>query len=413
MKTGLPDRTRRGDRPFPATVRMLFLVAVVFWLYALSGAASSSWATQATDDEDLKTVFDAAVEAAGGESAIAEIRSVRAFARCQGPTGPYTTEIHSFLNDKTRFVQIFPERPEPSDVVIHGDVAWQITGPDRQPSLIRPAHRLVIRLHEYQRMAIDFQSMFTDFSLVGDASFADKTCTRVDAVADPGSPIHLFFDKQSGLLAGYALPTAQGTVTNVFNQWQQVGQVQLPSVVTATDQTGDFVLRFEQITINESSEAALEIPPRVSDLAELTRLQQQATTAHLNRDANLLVDLFANDGISEIRRGEVTRLTREQGLQQFEQYFGRVQFLEWADTAPPAIELSADGTMATITVQKRVRTQSNENRQEDSSTEFAWLEVWRKFDDQWKLVTVASTDRPGQLSEAGNDPPAEPSSAEK
>lgn len=382
---------RQISRLIPLTFFALLILAA---LVCQVGAATQTKSPNDQRDR-LAKVFAAAIEACGGENAISQIKSIEAFAKCNGPNGAYTTDIQSFRKNKTRFQQVFPDRKEATDVFINGNIGWQSNGMNEPPSVIPPFQLLVVRLHEYQRMAIDFQTMFKEFEFIGEATFNGKPGIKVNAKTEIGMPIHLFFDGDSKLLAGYILPAGGELITNVFDEWKLVKGVKLPSVVTATDRSGDFVLRFDRITINQADEKSLDVPARIADHTELMRLQKQAEKAHLTYDAALLVEQFSDQGITEISGGTVSKLTNQEGLKRFKSYFESVKFLEWADTAPPDIRLSDDGTMATITVQKRVRFVPKADKSESNQQqfEFAWLEVWQKFNGTWKLTSLASTDR--------------------
>jgi ketosteroid isomerase-like protein len=138
---------------------------------------------------------------------------------------------------------------------------------------------------------------------------------------------------------------------------------------------------------------------RVSDLPpldELRRRHAREREAHLNRDADLMASLFADDFVS-VQDGEVTRPTREASRQRFERYFSRVTFLAWDDEAEPVVDVSEDGTLATILVRKRVHVayRDDDGQPAEEETHFAWVEVWRRRDERWELTMVASTKRLG------------------
>ena len=134
---------------------------------------------------------------------------------------------------------------------------------------------------------------------------------------------------------------------------------------------------------------------RPATVEELRRLHAREREAHLNRDAALMASLFADDFVS-VQDGEVTRPSREASRQRFERYFARVTFLAWDDEDEPAIELSEDGTLATIVVRKRVHVtyRDDDGQPAEDLTHFAWVEVWRRREERWELALVASTRRP-------------------
>lgn len=352
----------------------------------------ASYSTISARDNDLDRIFSSAIEAVGAATEIKKIRSIEVFADCLGPKGKYSTQIISFRDGKTRFTQQFSYPNEPSDIFINNRIAWQKS----DLSLVSPFQKLVVNLHEYQRMSVDFQKMFHDFALLGTEIFENRPSIKVQAKNELNGTIYLYFDVETKLLTGYVLPIpdSQQTVKNVFTKWKRVGKLKLPTKVTATDSSGDWVLDFQKISFNKSDSKIFVTPPRVSDLAELMRLQEQQKTAHLNYKAEMFVEMFA-ENLTQVQRGNISTRTRAENLFRFKNYFDTFKFIEWENLKSPVIKISKDGTLATIIVQKRVRGTYKNDKGQDvlDHTDFAWLEVWEKIDGQWKVVTVASTEK--------------------
>lgn len=95
-----------------------------------------------------------------------------------------------------------------------------------------------------------------------------------------------------------------------------------------------------------------------------------------------------NEHIIQLKNGRIAQRSKQENIARIKSYFESVKFLEWEDIDPPKIRISKDGTMAYIIVHKRVRSQKGH-------TVFAWLEAWEKVESVWRLMAVASTDRPG------------------
>lgn len=372
------------------------ILLVLLALFAFAGKGFAS-----LDQTKLDQIFAAAVEAVGGKEAVGRIRSIEAVAACIGPEGNYTTSITSFRNAKTRFKQTYSYRDSATDIFINDQLGWQKSSETGEFSIISPFQKLVVNLHEYQRMAFGFQEMFTDFEFAGEESFDDRSSWKVLAKNELGSVIELFFDKETKMLNGYILPIPNSpeSVKNVFNEWKTVGGLKLPAVITATDKQGDWILTFHTIELNKADEKALDVPPRVADLAELLKLHDQAKEAHLAYNAELFIELFA-ENLTQLQGGNVSTRSKAENLERFRNYFSTYKFIEWEDIKPPVIKISGDGTLATVLVEKRVRgTYKNEQGEEVSDhIVFAWLEVWEKIGGKWKVTTVASTSRAGQNS---------------
>jgi hypothetical protein len=133
-----------------------------------------------------------------------------------------------------------------------------------------------------------------------------------------------------------------------------------------------------------------------ADLEELLRGHELARRAHLEHRADLMTAGFA-DTVIQVARGEVRFGTPEQDRARFQRYFDRATFLAWDDIASPIIHVSPGGRMAWKVVRKRVRLTAPDStgRPVEEHTVFAWIEILEKLDGRWKLVAVASTDRPG------------------
>ncbi|MEZ5345785.1 MAG: nuclear transport factor 2 family protein [Pyrinomonadaceae bacterium] len=348
---------------------------------------------------ELQKVFAAAKAAVGAEQDIRQIRSIEAFAECTGPKGRYTTLIRSFGSNKTYFTQSFEYKDEDSEVFINDSLAWRRSAGSPGFAIVSPFERLVVNLHEFQRMAFDFENMFTGFQFAGEEDFENRRSLKVKAKNALGGDIFLFFDRETSRLSGYILPVPNSgeTVKNVFADWKRAGKLELPSTVVATDSAGEWTLKFSRIDVNTADEKILDVPSEVKDLAELLRLHKEHQTAHLTYNAELFLESFA-DNVTQIQRGQVRTQDKAANLARFKNYFASYKFKEWEDVKPPVIRISKDGTLATIIVEKRVSgTFKNEKGEEESDlTEFAWLEVWEKINGKWKVVTIASTTKPAK-----------------
>jgi len=148
----------------------------------------------------------------------------------------------------------------------------------------------------------------------------------------------------------------------------------------------------------------LALPARAAadlarERAELLRLQEQARRAHLTYDADLLVSAQTDDFLS-ISAGQVNRTTRDQARQMFARYFASVRFVAWDDIAPPRIDVSADGSLATVIVEKFVhltaRSAPAGAAPQEVKRRYAWMETWRKEAAGWRMTALASTDGPWQ-----------------
>src|SRR5690349_338395 len=92
---------------------------------------------------------------------------------------------------------------------------------------------------------------------------------------------------------------------------------------------------------------------RAADSLALLRLQERGREAHLSHRADWLVAGQA-DTLLSVSGGRVSRSAREAVRARFQVYLDSATFQAWDDIVPPRINISADGTMAYVVVEKRV-----------------------------------------------------------
>ena len=223
---------------------------------------------------------------------------------------------------------------------------------------------------------------------------AKSPVVRIAAKASMGENAVLYFDKASGLLSGFDLLSGDGPpmVEIRYHKWDRTSGINLPVAVTAKMSEGFWRLDYKSIEINKKPVFNFTVPDRIADVAELMRLHGVARASHLNYDAEQFVGLFA-EKLTQIQAGDVLVRDKPTNLARFRNYFSSFKFKSWDNIVPPVILISDDGSMATVQVQKNVSGDytDEEGKVHFSETIFAWLEVWRKIDGAWKVVTVAST----------------------
>lgn len=116
-------------------------------------------------------------------------------------------------------------------------------------------------------------------------------------------------------------------------------------------------------------------------------------------------EAILSDSFISINRGEITQPTREESTARRKRYYDSVEFEKWDDLEPPVIRFSDDGSLAYTAVHKVVTaTYQNENQeQERGTTEFAWLAIYKKYPEGWKIDCVASTNKPDIITPVDKD----------
>ncbi|NOS55187.1 MAG: hypothetical protein HOP37_02910 [Cyclobacteriaceae bacterium] len=153
------------------------------------------------------------------------------------------------------------------------------------------------------------------------------------------------------------------------------------------------IVTFSTVIVFQIFTAGCTKSNNASELGMLKMQHAKEQQAHLANNVSLFKDIF-DDTLCQTKNGEVSYLTREQVIGRFENYFTSVEFVKWEDVKEPVYTLSADATLAHILVQKHVELiDKNDSTRAIQKTDFAWAELWKKINGQWKLYSITSTDK--------------------
>jgi ketosteroid isomerase-like protein len=135
------------------------------------------------------------------------------------------------------------------------------------------------------------------------------------------------------------------------------------------------------------------------DTAALLRIHEESRDAHFNKNAQAMVDQFAENMVS-VSGGRITNASREKGAKSFQSYFDQVEFRKWDDVKAPEIRFSDDHSIAYLLVDKLVvlETKDSLGKPVEETTHYAWVSIYRKQQNGgWKLECIASTTQPEEV----------------
>jgi hypothetical protein len=125
--------------------------------------------------------------------------------------------------------------------------------------------------------------------------------------------------------------------------------------------------------------------------ASIQKLLNQERTAHMTKNADLLVSSFSPD-LTTVADGTIDKPTKQLSIDRFKKYFSHSDFVKWDDVSPPMISFSNDSTMAYVVVDKLVILQNLATNKMEQ-THFAWVSIFRKHGSAWMLDCIASTNK--------------------
>jgi len=132
---------------------------------------------------------------------------------------------------------------------------------------------------------------------------------------------------------------------------------------------------------------------------EILQLHHAQRKYHFEKDSIAFAQQLSDQHIS-VNRGQVSTPTQAEHIQRFHGYFESVDFQKWDDVAAPIIRFSEDGKMAYTIVEKEVVVNYEEDSKLiESITNFAWVAIYKKYEEGWKIDCVASTNQPTVVEE--------------
>lgn len=148
------------------------------------------------------------------------------------------------------------------------------------------------------------------------------------------------------------------------------------------------------ITFLLSSCNSISTPGFEKEKKEILQLEAKQRGYHFTKNVKAFTDLFSEDFLS-INKGTITKPSRKNSYEMFDQYFKSSEFVKWNDNKAPVIRFSNDGSVAYVAVDKVVIVKMlNGNRKGMmDTTNFAWLTVYKKFKNKWKIDCVTSTNK--------------------
>jgi len=127
---------------------------------------------------------------------------------------------------------------------------------------------------------------------------------------------------------------------------------------------------------------------------EILKLEAAQRTYHLTKNARLFTDLFSDHFLS-INKGFVDSPARSQSFGKFDTYFKESNIVKWDDRVEPVIRFSDDGSIAYVAVQKQVilKIPGANGTFRNDTTDFAWLTIYKKTGNDWRIDCVVSTNK--------------------
>jgi hypothetical protein len=244
-------------------------------LSLLSGSNATRAATPAASElPTVQFVLDRFVRVTGGRDAWMRHRSITIHGRYQVPARNLDVETVSHMKDG-KAMQIALLAAGKSLSGYDGHTAWDLDADgkvfihagDEVRSIARDAD-MYYHLHVMDY----FQSM----EVVDVQEFSGHSCYHLKGVNSWGKVNEQFYDRQSGLLIGYAFNTAwrggNGAATAIFENYRDFGGVLMPAKTVTRDGDSLSIFSITLISYDDVDDSIFALPQPVRERLLATRL---------------------------------------------------------------------------------------------------------------------------------------------
>ena len=238
-----------------------FALALLTFVFA--GAAAAQYI------EELPSAWQVLarhVEVTGGSAALLRYKSMTIHGRLEVPSRKIERQGVLYTKDGKALQKIFLPNGKENASGYDGQTAWsldsdgkvEIAKPEVAPSAARDAD-MYYHLH--------VMKYFKSMDVIGVKQFNGRTCYHLRGVNNWGKLNDQFYDKENGLLVGYAFNTAwrggDGDATETFEDYKDFGGVRMATKNTHSEGGSVSIFTITSVTYDDVSDDQLALPEAV------------------------------------------------------------------------------------------------------------------------------------------------------
>lgn len=257
MAIGHPSTLPQSQPLVAAAALFLICLAVTAWP-GLSQTASKL--------PKAEEVLNRYIEVTGGRDALLRHKSMTIHGRYQDPAQKLDVETVSYTKDGKLLLKAQLPGGKEYATGYDGETAWDLNGSgkvtihkgDEIKSVARDAD-----MYYHLRVLNYFKSM----EVVDVKEFNGRACYHLKGVNNWGKLNEQFYDKENGLLLGYAFNTAwrggKGDATDTFEEYRDFGGVRMPSKTTSRDGDDLTISLITSVTYDDVDDSVFALPDAV------------------------------------------------------------------------------------------------------------------------------------------------------
>jgi hypothetical protein len=154
-----------------------------------------------------------------------------------------------------------------------GEVAWSFDPRNKSAQIYDGTDRASMKRDADYYYALDELTWFKSMETVAEEDFEGQHCFRLHGINNWGKSNDHFYDRDTGLLAGYEFASDFGPTHEIFSDYQKLDGVLFPMKQTVKVNANDGhgwtarqVLTYTSVTFNDVDPAAFALPRAIREL---------------------------------------------------------------------------------------------------------------------------------------------------
>lgn len=239
---------------------------LVFLLTCLWTVSAQAFQTNQAKMPTVAEILDRNVRATGGRDALLRHKSMTIHGRYQIPSQNLDLETTTYTQDGKLLLKANLPGGKQYLTGYDGKIAWDMDGSGKVTLHDGDEARSVARdadMYYHLHVTKYFKSM----DLVDVKDFNGHPCYHLKGITNWDKVNEHFYDKETGLLQGYAFNTAwrggNGDATEIFEDYRDFGGVRMPAKSTSRDGNNLSVSLITSVTYDDVDDSVFALPEAV------------------------------------------------------------------------------------------------------------------------------------------------------
>jgi len=242
-------------------------LSVLFMLICAAAPNVGSLSAQTTGKlPTANEVLERYVEVTGGRDALLRHKSMTVHGRLEVPSRNLEREGVLYTKDGKMLQKILSPDGKENASGYDGQTAWDL-GPDGKAVIHEGDEVKTVARDADMYYHLQVLKYFKSMEVIDVKEFNGRACYHLKGINNWGKVNEQFYDKENGLLVGYAFNTAwrggDGDATETFEEYKDFGGVRIPTVNTHGEGGEVSIFRITSVTYDDVADEVFALPEAV------------------------------------------------------------------------------------------------------------------------------------------------------